>query len=294
VSDQVPAGRAAGPRAWVANLDAEDELARGAAYRPPNRETRAAFAARLRAAGLPAPGDVVLDAGEDERAARGLPGLAFMPTPWALARLRAAGADPPDDAPGLDVLRAANTRGIVPARLPGWAIARDLHGARALLARPSPTGRWLCKRLLGSAGRGHRVVAAGALTPLDEAWIEASLRRTGGIDVSPLVERTADFALHGTIAGAEVRLGAPTVQHVDAHRHWRSSRAAAAGELTADEARALAAAAQEAAQALVGLGYRGPFGVDAFRYLLDGAERFCPRIEVNARLSMGRPASGTR
>jgi hypothetical protein len=288
-----------GPCAWVANLDAEDELARGTAYRPPNRETRAAFAARLRAAGLPRPGDVVLDAGEDERRARGLPGVAFMPTPWALQRLRAAGAIPPRDAPPLDVLRAANTRGLLPSLLPGWTVARGLDAARAALGRPSPTGRWLCKRLLGSAGRGHRVIDCGRPTALDEAWIETSVRRTGGIDVSPLVERTADFARHGTISALSsdestpvcVHLAPPTAQHVDVHRHWRGSRPVATGELRPDEARALEAAALEAAAALAAIGYRGPFGIDAFRYRLDGAEHFCARIEVNARLSMGRPAS---
>jgi len=279
------------PVAWVLNLDAEDELARGALYRGPSLARRAELAEIGLRAGLVREGDVVLDAragARDDRRARGLAGAAFMPTPYALGRLTLAGAIAPN-APPLAVLRRANERDLLLPKLDGACFVRTREAALAVLAAPTSTGLWLCKRALGAAGRGHRRVRAGHVRPEDVAWLDAALRKTGGVQLSPWVERTADFALHGVLAADGVlTAGAPTVQQIDAGDAWRQSRLAGPGDLTDSEASALRSALAEAAQSLLKIGYEGPFGIDAFRYRdAAGNAHFCACCDVNARYTMG-------
>ncbi len=279
------------PVAWVLNLDAEDELARGSLYRGPSLARRAELVEIGLRAGLVREGDVVLDASvgvRDDRRARGLPGAAFMPTPYALSRLALAGAVPPP-APPLAVLRRANERDLLLPKLDGACFVRTRDEALGVLAAATSTGLWLCKRALGAAGRGHRRVQAGHARAEDVAWLDAALRKTGGVQLSPWVERTADFALHGTLAPDGVlTAGAPTVQLLDAGAAWRASRRALPAELTDSEGSVLRSALAEAAHALAKIGYAGPFGIDAFRYRdAAGETRFCACCDVNARYTMG-------
>ncbi len=279
------------PVAWVLNLDAEDELARGALYRGPSLARRSELAQIGLRAGLVREGDVVLDASEgvrDDRRARGLPGAAFMPTPYALGRLALAGAVTPP-APSLAVLRRANERELLLPKLDGACFVRTREAALAVLAQSTSTGLWLCKRALGAAGRGHRRVQAGHVRAEDVAWLDAAIRKTGGVQLSPWVERTADFALHGTLAADGVlTAGSPTVQQIDAGDAWRGSRLAASDELKDTERSALRNALSEAAHALTRVGYAGPFGIDAFRYRdVSGDTVFCACCDVNARYTMG-------
>jgi hypothetical protein len=279
------------PRAWVLNLDAEDELARGQIYRLPSLAKRAEYAARGLCSGLVRQGDVVLDATlgvRDDRRARGLRGAAFMPTPRALRRLAEAGCVVPP-APSLEVLRRANERSLLPPRLPGAIFARTLEEALAALERPTSGHFWLCKRALGAAGRGHRRVAAGRVRDADLAWLDAALRKTGGVEVSPWLDRVADFALHGLLArDGSLIVGAPTLQEIDASDAWRASRLAGPEELGDDERAALCSALDEAAAALRMIAYFGPFGIDAFRYRANDEQMaFCARCDLNARYTMG-------
>jgi hypothetical protein len=279
------------PVAWVLNLDAEDELARGTLYRGPSLARRAELAEIGLRAGLVREGDVVLDATEgvrDDRRARGLLGAAFMPTPYAFGRLALAGAVPPP-APPLAVLRRANERELLLPKLDGACFVRSREAALTVLAQPTSTGLWLCKRALGAAGRGHRRVQAGHVRAEDVAWLDAAIRKTGGVQLSPWVARTADFALHGTLAADGVlTAGSATVQQIDAGDAWRGSRLAGAGELTDSETFALRSALSEAARALADVGYWGPFGIDAFRYRdAAGCAHFCACCDVNARYTMG-------
>ena len=58
-------------------------------------------------------------------------------------------------------------------------------------------------------------------------------------------------------------------------------------DLDAAERGALLASAERSAEALRAVAYFGPFGIDAYRYELDGRARFCALSEVNARYTMG-------
>jgi hypothetical protein len=124
-------------RAWVLNLDADVELAHRTRYEPSRRVRDAirAHAERL-AAVLLLPGDVLVDDVSTPLSARGLPGVAFCPTPRAVSLLRRAGAEP-EPHPSVDVLRAVNSRAFASslgATLPSAGFVTDVE------ARPSATG----------------------------------------------------------------------------------------------------------------------------------------------------------
>lgn len=283
--------RAGPPVAWVLNLDSEDELTRGALYRAPALAKRAELAARGLRSGLVRADDLVLDGHvgvRDDRHAHGLVGAAFMPTPYALRRLAEAGCVVPP-APSLEVLRQANERSLCMPRLEGALFVRTCEDALRALERPTSGRLWLCKRAFGAAGRGHRRIPAGRVRDPDITWLDAALRKTGGVQITPWLDRVADVAQHGVLTSdGALTVGAATVQEIDAGDAWRGSRLASASDLHDDERAALREAVDDAATALEGVGYFGPFGVDAFRYRDNDAQMaFCSSCDVNARYTMG-------
>ena len=279
----------AGGLAWWLNFDAPLELEFGKGYTP-----RAALRARARALevpGLVEEGDLVVER-DPVPAPQRLRGRAFCPTPRALHALSCAGVSPPI-APAFEVLRAVNDRAFGAAlgpTLPGGAFVRDLAELERVVATtPTPTGQLWLKRSFTFAGRGHRRIDARALGEDDRRWIEAALRRSGGLAVEPRVLREADFALHGFVGrdGSAV-LGLPTAQRTSPQGSWLGSRLAASSELEPWEVRALFEEAEAVARALSTAGYFGPFGIDAFRYRdARGQQAFAPRCDVNARYTMG-------
>ena len=278
-------------RAWLLNLDAEDELASRGGHTPSGAMARRCAALRLRVAGLLGPDDVLLEEamalprGELRR------GVAWCPTPRALRALERAGAAAPA-APALEILRRVNHRRFcaeLGQTLPGAHYVETRAELTEALEVAAPGSPWLLKRPFGFAGRGRRRVSAGRLDPADLRWVEASLRTGEGLQVEPWAARVGDFALHGFVdPGGEVTLGAPSEQRCDESGAWAGSARCEAGALTADEQGALASSAREAADALHRAGYFGPFGIDAFRWRAeDGGLRWNPRCEINARYSMG-------
>lgn len=287
-------------RAWILNLEADEELARPAGYTPKAAAVARARALAARLAALLGPEDVLV--WPDDPAAMtpaaapdgDREGRAWCPTPRALRALRRAGAEPAP-APPLAVLRRVNHRRFcaeLGQPLPGARFVETLAELAETIAGPSPTGQWILKRPFAFSGRGRMRVAQGALDPSALPWINASLssgEASPGLQVEPWVERCGDFSVHGhlTPAGALV-LGAPCAQRCDERGAWLETRRAAPGELTPAEARALLEAARAAAEALTAAGYFGPFGVDAFRWRgADGRACFNPRCEINARYTMG-------
>jgi len=132
--------------------------------------------------------------------------------------------------------------------------------------------RWLLKRPLSFAGRGQARVI-GPLTEKQWTWVDASLERDGLI-LEPLVGPQLEVSLHGFVwRDAHFELGRICVQAVSERGAFREVRLSAPGELTAAEAAALSERAEAAARALAGAQYFGPFGVDGYRYTLDGALR---------------------
>ncbi|MBK7395344.1 MAG: hypothetical protein IPJ34_03330 [Myxococcales bacterium] len=272
-------------RAWVLNLDADLELGAGASYTPSKRvlTAMAVKTAPLRA--LLDPGDVVVDATTPAGALSGALGVAFCPTPRALAWLRHVGAEPAPH-PSVEVLR------VVASRAFGLALGSALRGAiftsdaavvaRVVASTPAVGRGWRLKRAYGMAGRGHRVVAAGTLSSADAAFVAAS--GPAGLVVEPEVEIVEELGLHGVLTpeGA-LRHGALVRQTCDAHGAWVST------ERVTDHAAAsrIFEELERVGRALHRADYFGPFGIDAFTYR-DGARvALQPRSEINPRYSMG-------
>lgn len=279
--------------AWFLNLDADDELARPSGYTLSASMLRRSSLLASSLTGLLRPGDVVLSESASRGVCAGHIGRAWCPTPRALRALSRAGAIVPN-APPVAVLRAVNHRAFnasLGQTLPGARFARTRGEVTATLAQPSPTGTWLLKRPFGFAGRGRLKVDPGRPGDLRHAepWIEASLRAGEGLQIEPLVDRVADFGLHGFVhTDGRVVLGHPTRQRCDEAGAWLGSARAETGDLDDDEAESLHREAHLAAEALHAAGYFGPFGVDAFRWRDPaGHRRWNPRGEINARYSMG-------
>lgn len=297
--------------AWLLNLDAEAELASyrsGRAARPPGgparRQLEAARAQLTRSrgdGGLVGPGDLVvdtkaLDPGEELRcppAGRGpgeLTPLAWSATPTARASMASLGLEL--EGPPVEVLIEANARetfaGVDP--LPGAAVADSMAALRAVVER-SPLPRsglgvssqpaWVLRRSLSCAGRG-RLIAEGWSRGV-EAWGAAALAE-GPIEVQPLVDIVEEYSTHGWIQeSGELRCGAPLC--------WRPAHGAARRvELPPPSDRDLArisASGREVGEILRGIGYAGPFGVDAFRWRPAAGEvRLQVVTDVNARLTL--------
>jgi len=300
----VSSGATDGPRAWVLNLDAEEELAslsRGRRrYEAPQRLRRIVSRQGQRlAGGLVGPDDVVVD-GTPEAAlrARGLPGLAWSPTPAALARLAGAGAVA-EPVPVAGVLRDVNARAFAVAVRRPFAdgafakrTARDLEELERLLARPAALG-WLVRRPFGAAGRGRRRLhagrpgpPAGSLGEVERAWAAAGLA-VGELVVEPWVEVTREYTRSGWVhANGRVVVAEPCVQETAAGAWTATKRLGRAAPRTDDER--LGEVTETTGRALFRAGYFGPFGIDAFRYRdpASGRELLNPLSEINARFTM--------
>ncbi len=269
---------------WVLNLDAELELARNRPGYVPRRK----LLEQLREHGtssrqLLALGDVLIEGGE---APAGLVGRAWCPTPLALAKLRAAGVTP-EPHPPTAVLRSVNHR-LFAHQLGGGLEHQAYVTNRDELSRllGDYTRNWLVKRPLEFAGRGQ-LRALGPLTEKQWSWVDASFERDGLL-VEPLVSIALEVSLHGFVwPDGRHELGRICAQQVSERGAFRSVRLAKPGELRPDEASGFEERATAAATALHGAGYFGPFGIDGYRYELEGVKAFCALGELNARYTLG-------
>jgi len=277
-------------RLWLLNFDADEELARPSGYSP-----SAALLTRFeslvpRLGGLVPDGDAIIEEWKPTRASGGpFEGRAFCPTPRALRALASTGAVL-GPAPSVDILARVNHRAFsadLGQTLPGARFVVTREELEATLA--SARGPWLLKRPFGFAGRGRQRLRNGEIDAAVEPFVRASLDAGQGLQVEPWVDRTVDVALHGFIGvGGEITMGKPTLQRVDESGAWIESTTLPPDTLTTDESRQLQTEAERAAEALVGAGYFGPFGIDGYRYRdPEGQLRFNPRSEINARYSMG-------
>lgn len=277
--------------AWLLNLDADDELADPRHYRPSAAVERRIAELRDQLVRLLDPSDRVI--GVDADCAQLGFALAFCPTPSALARIAAAGlAVPP--APPLSVLARVNGRGFcaeLGQTLPSARYVQSWQELEQVLTLGQPGRVWLLKRGFSFAGRERRQVRGAELDVPTLGFVRRTFAKGQGLQVEPLLPRTADFAQHGYVfRGGQAVFGAPSSQTCDARGAWRGSREVGPGELDDRERSTLQHHLEQTAEALAQAGYFGPFGIDAFRYLdpVLGAG-FQPRCEVNARFSMGYP-----
>ncbi len=276
------------PTVWLLNLDAELELAAPNGYTPSRSVLHFVERSKPRLLSLTRE-DRVLDNAADARVeARGFRGLAWCPTPYALKRLKRAGASLPD-APPLEVLQRVNHRAF------SAQLGQPLQGAHLFeqpeellgFVRAHLAQTWLVKRGYGFAGRGQRRTR-GVLDADDERWLVDSFKY-GSVQLEPFVDLQVEFAQHGFIPRqGPARFGRLCVQQSDAQRCWEASRPAAPKEFEPWVATALHEEAERCAEALSVAGYFGPFGIDAYLYRDPGGQlQLNPRSEINARYTMG-------
>jgi hypothetical protein len=296
------------PRAWVLNLDAENELDAGPRYAPTRHlDAIVARESRRLVGTLVAPGDVVLtaadvDAEASARNVRGLTGLAWSPTPRARRLLERAGATPVA-APEAAVLAAVNARPFAAqVRAPlveasfAKHVATDLEQALALLGAPrgaAPDG-WLVRRTFGAAGRGRRRIAPGRPDEAELAWLAAGLRR-GPLVLEPWVRVTREYTRSGWVdRDGHVSMSSPCLQETTPTGAWVRTAPGASGDVAREDDARLASAFESAGRRLARAGYFGPFGIDAFRHRVPGRavraggarEVLNPLSEINARFTM--------
>ncbi len=287
-------------RAFVLNLDADEELAASARYAPTLRvkEAMRPHVAAL-ARTLLRDGDLLVD--DDTLAGTALsatgaplPGLAFCPTPRALGMLRRAGAEPVAH-PSFDVLRRVNGRAFAASlgpTLPGGAFVTDLGAALAHLASTSAvSSAWRVKRAFGMAGRGQRVIACGALDSADKAFVQASIARDRGVQIEPNLHISIELGLHGSLTErGTLTAGNLVHQRCDARGAWLATEPLPEDHPARIHEPALRAELARVGVALHEASYFGAFGIDAFVYFGAGNQpNLQPRSEVNARYSMGWP-----
>ncbi len=235
-------------------------------------------------------------------------------------RLRALPPCAPDRAAAVNhrgfALRIAREAGWA---LPGACMVESIEaidsGLELLRDRQGESAPWVLKAAWSAAGR-HRLRGRGQLDhrPGQRAAARRLLDRHRQLCLEPWMDRVDDWALVGVIdEGAPARLGGHHLR-CDAHGRFRGldwspgapiglgadstsgpagpsperPLAPRVGQLTAAEASLLEQAFDAAGRALARTGYRGPFGVDAWRYRdAAGRLRFHPLGEINARLTMG-------
>lgn len=180
-------------------------------------------------------------------------------------------------------------------RLPGSrTVASPRELARHLEqggARASPHGAWVLKARFSAAGRWRYVHPPDRAT--DHRRIERLFARHGPLVFEPWMDRMADF-------GVCAALTADGWRRLGGHRQLLDLEGRFLGvELTADpsapdpwldepERLQLESALSEVAAALARAGYRGPFGIDAWRHRrANGTAGFHPLGEINARMTVG-------
>lgn len=273
--------------AWILNLDAELELARGRPGYVPQRKLVAQLAEHGKSSrALVATDDFLLEPGADAPVPSGAIGRAWCPTPMALASLRRHGVEP-EPHPDAAVLRRVNHRLVaheLGGGLPDQAYVQTREQLLALVG--DYTRLWLLKRPLGFAGRGQlRII--GPLTEKQMTWVDASLKRDGLL-LEPLVRPTFEVSLHGFIwRDGRHEIGRICAQNISERGAFRGVRLAEPGELAADEHSRFVERGDAVAQALTRAGYFGPFGIDGYRYTLNDATAFCALGEINARYTLG-------
>lgn len=267
-------------RVWWLNLDADLELARPNQYATTRVIAEQLAQQRERLEWLVC-GERVVDARALRGQYHGALAWSWCPTPSALAALEKLGLESAP-APPLEVLQRVNDRRFQMR----FASAPELERSFVEPGDPldwlaSPVGAWRLKRAHGFAGKGQRVVRH-PLSEDDQRWVRDSAR--SGFLRERQLELREEWALHGWVDARGLLLGQPCRQWCDVWgRVVRLERAA----LPREQARDLAASAEQVARALTEAGYFGPFGIDAFSADTAHGPCFNALGEINARFSLG-------
>lgn len=173
--------------------------------------------------------------------------------------------------------------------LPQAAIVTSFHALERHLARAA-SPRWVLKAPFSAAGR-DRVHGRGTeVEGTRRRQAEALLGRFGALVFEPWLERTADFSGCAIAQPAGPRLIGLQRLEVDRLGGFKGILVTRdeAGLLSSAERTTLERVFEEVGKSLLALGFRGPFGIDAWRYRrADGREALHAMGEINPRLTFG-------
>ena len=213
-------------------------------------------------------------------------GFAWSPTPRALEILRAHGLTLPP-APDVGALIVANAREsfVDAAPLRGRVTCHsteDVVAAMGEHAPPRPSGKppaWILRGSLCAAGRDRIVAEAPS------ARVTAFVRERlpgGPVDVAPMLDIVEEYAIHGYVGSSGSIQVATAVRYPGSARPDPHPRAVT--NAASDVQDALRRAFEQVAERLVGAGYFGPVGIDAFTWRDEaGTSQLHAVSDVNAR-----------
>ena len=148
-------------------------------------------------------------------------------------------------------------------------------------------GPWVTKAPWTAAGR-DRCHGEGAPTAEQRTRIGRLLETFGALVLEPWCERIVDIGVCATVAADSLVVAQPPHGLVTDKRGGFVGIDLAPPPLEGEERAQLHLMVAAAGAALCDHGYVGPFAIDAFAYRdRDGARRFQPLCEINARFSVG-------
>jgi len=162
-----------------------------------------------------------------------------------------------------------------------WAVENHVAAGGGDAA---PRGRWVVRSPLSAAGRARVFGSGRTVDPSVLRRLVRLLNAQDSVLFEPWMERTEDVSATGRITDDGPEEIRSHRLHVDDQGQFRG--------VTIDPAfeppDGLEEAARVVGDALHARGYRGPFGIDAWRGRdADGAEIFQPLSEINAWLTFG-------
>jgi hypothetical protein len=190
--------------------------------------------------------------------------------------------------------------------LPGARMVRSLEEIEAHLrsggAVPAPGGGWVLKAPFSAAGRSRLRGSGPLLDGPARSRAARLLALHAELLLEPWMERLEDFGLSALLLEGECRIlgvhrlvldGGGNLRGIDLLPFEEAPPAAGGNPLLPGEEALFTATAREIGERLRRAGYRGPFGLDGWRYRAgDGTARFHPLGEINARLTFGLVARG--
>lgn len=171
-------------------------------------------------------------------------------------------------------------------------VARDLGcalpGARMVESMPdlddAPPG-WVVKASLSAAGRDRCIERSDFSDPKARRTVERLFERHGPLLFEPWMDRTADYGVSALLTSEETRIVGVHRQRVD--RKGQFSGIDLESPIPPEIRDRLTETALAVGGALRREGYAGPFGIDAWEYLSNGATVLHPLGEINARMTFG-------
>ena len=230
-------------------------------------------------------------------------GMEFVPWGWSAAAIEfgtrhglAVKSPPPD------VVRLANSREYSVSHETSSAeqdslatLCRTIEEVQACIDSFPPSTRWVIKANWSHAAR-ERVLGQGReLTPAISAWISQRITRDGVVCWEPWLQREAEIGIQWHISpGESPHLIAVNQLLVDPRGQYAGTQAIDEAGAFPDWVWQAVEATRPAVDDLTHLGYFGPVGIDAMRYINSGsnASRIRPFQDINARWTMGRLAAG--